>query len=212
MKNRSEQYSRKRVATTNRPRLLCVQDGGEIESRLTHALPHCSIVRAHTAQQAMVAVQNETFDFYIVAARLPDVDGVDLSRRIRKFDPNTPLLLFYDDAEGMPYPEVEDSVSQGCLSAPVDLIVVRVLIDALLESARIANVRARAAEVDAMHDHLRERLDTVERDVRATEKVLEGQAMLMAKAYNAFAAAKGTRAEFFRLWPAVLEQVDRRPG
>src|SRR5262249_61107393 len=117
MKNQSEQYSRKRVATTNRPRLLCVQDGGEIESRLTHALPHCSIVRAHTAQQAMVAVQNETFDFYIVAARLPDADGVDLSRRIRKFDRITQLLLSYDHAEGMPYPELDDAVAQGGLPA-----------------------------------------------------------------------------------------------
>src|SRR5262249_57710098 len=102
--------------------------------------------------------------------------------------------------------------AEGWLAAAVELVVVRGLSDGGLESARIANVRALAAEVDAMHDNLRERLDTVERDVRAREKVFEGQAMLMAKAYNAFAAAKGPRAEFFRLWPAVLEQVDRRPG
>lgn len=47
-----------------------------------------------TAVQAMSSIQTEHFDLYLLDSRLPDVDGFDLCRRIRDFDPDTPILFF----------------------------------------------------------------------------------------------------------------------
>jgi DNA-binding response OmpR family regulator len=47
-----------------------------------------------TAAQAMSSIQTERFDLYLLDSRLPDLDGFDLCRRIRDFDPETPILFF----------------------------------------------------------------------------------------------------------------------
>src|SRR5262245_59323674 len=124
-------------------RLLCVQGDGELAARLSHALAHCQITAAYGAEHAMMLIDGGTFDFYIVSTRLPDADSAALCRRIRKFDASAPLLLYYDERDGMPYPDVDDSGAQGCLPTPVDLMIVRSVIDGLLKSARAASLRAR---------------------------------------------------------------------
>ena len=47
-----------------------------------------------TALQAISSIQTERFDLYLLDSRLPDVDGFDLCRQIRDFDPDTPILFF----------------------------------------------------------------------------------------------------------------------
>jgi DNA-binding response OmpR family regulator len=59
---------------------------------LKHALIEAKAVG--TAAQAMSSIQTERFDLYLLDSRLPDLDGFDLCRRIRHFDPETPILFF----------------------------------------------------------------------------------------------------------------------
>jgi DNA-binding response OmpR family regulator len=47
-----------------------------------------------TAAQALSLIQAERFDLYLLEAWLPDVDGFELCRRMRDFDPHTPILFF----------------------------------------------------------------------------------------------------------------------
>jgi len=46
-------------------------------------------------------IQTEHFDLYLLDAWLPDLDGVELCRRVRVLDPHTPVVFYsgaaYDD-------------------------------------------------------------------------------------------------------------------
>jgi len=50
-----------------------------------------------TAAQALSSIQTERFDLYLLDARLPDLDGFELCRRMRALDPHT-LILFFSGA------------------------------------------------------------------------------------------------------------------
>jgi DNA-binding response OmpR family regulator len=47
-----------------------------------------------TGAQALSAIQAEGFDLYLLDVRLPDLDGFELCRRMRDYDPHTPILFF----------------------------------------------------------------------------------------------------------------------
>ena len=47
-----------------------------------------------TGAQALSSVEAEPFDLYMLDARLPDVDGFELCRRLRAIDQQTPILFF----------------------------------------------------------------------------------------------------------------------
>jgi len=47
-----------------------------------------------TAAQALSLIQAERFDLYLLDSSLPDLDGFELCRRMRDFDPHTPILFF----------------------------------------------------------------------------------------------------------------------
>jgi DNA-binding response OmpR family regulator len=84
------------VPPITQPRVLCVDDDEDCRvmliTLLRRALIEAKAVR--TAAQAMSSIQTERFDLYLLDSRLPDLDGFDLGRRIRDFDPDTPILFF----------------------------------------------------------------------------------------------------------------------
>jgi two-component system, OmpR family, response regulator len=78
------------------PRVLCVEDDEDSRVMLIALLRH-ALIEAQavgTAVQAISSIQTERFDLYLLDSRLPGVDGFDLCRRIRDFDPDTPILFF----------------------------------------------------------------------------------------------------------------------
>src|SRR6266849_3594988 len=79
-----------------RPRVLCVDDDEDSRVMLSTLL-RLALVEAKTvgtAAQALSLVQAERFDLYLMDTSLPDLDGFELCRRIRDFDPDTPILFF----------------------------------------------------------------------------------------------------------------------
>ncbi|HEY8559429.1 MAG TPA: response regulator [Pyrinomonadaceae bacterium] len=47
----------------------------------------------HSPNRALSLIGEEPFDLYIVKSRLPEMTGVELCRRIRKLDSETPILF-----------------------------------------------------------------------------------------------------------------------
>jgi DNA-binding response OmpR family regulator len=91
---------------------------------LKHALIEATAVG--TAAQALSSIQTERFDLYLLDARLPDLDGFELSRRLRALDPHTPILFF----SGAAY---ADDQQRG-IEAGADAYVIKPDLDDLLGS------------------------------------------------------------------------------
>lgn len=79
-----------------RPRVLCVDDDEDSRVMLVALLKHAFIEAkaVGTAAQALSLIQVEYFDLYTLDGRLPQIDGFELCRRIRAFDPHIPILFF----------------------------------------------------------------------------------------------------------------------
>lgn len=90
------------------PRILCVDDDEDSREMLGILLKFWRIETkaVGTAAQALSLIQAERFDLYLLDAWLPDLDGFELCRRLRDFDPHTPILFF----SGAAY---EDDLKRG---------------------------------------------------------------------------------------------------
>lgn len=112
------------------PRVLCVDDDEDSRVMLTTLLRH-ELIEAKavgTAVQAMSSIQTEHFDLYLLDSRLPDLDRFALCRRIRDFDPETPILFFSGAA-------CEADKKRG-IEAGANAYVIKPDVDGLLESIK----------------------------------------------------------------------------
>ena len=78
------------------PRVLCVDDEEDAREMLSELLKGSRIetTAVGTAAQALSVIQTEQFDLYLLESWLPDLDGVELCRRIRVLDAHTPVLFY----------------------------------------------------------------------------------------------------------------------
>jgi DNA-binding response OmpR family regulator len=79
-----------------------------------------------TATQALSLIQAEHFDLYLLDTWLPDLDGFELCRRMRDFDPHTPILFF----SGAAY----DADKKRGIEAGANAYVIKPDVDGLLGS------------------------------------------------------------------------------
>jgi DNA-binding response OmpR family regulator len=127
-----------------RARVLCVDDNDDSREMLCLLLRSSGIeVKAvATADQALSSIQIERFDLYLLDAWLPDLDGFELCRRIRRRLPHTPILFF----SGAAY----ETDKQRGLEAGANTYVIKPDLSGLLEagliaaSGTVAATRARA--------------------------------------------------------------------
>jgi DNA-binding response OmpR family regulator len=111
-------------------RVLCVDDDEDSRVMLTTLLKLAFIdaKAVGTGAQALSSIQTERFDLYLLDARLPDVDGFELCRRMRDFDPDTPILFF----SGAAY---ETDKKKG-IEAGANAYVIKPDIDGLVSSVK----------------------------------------------------------------------------
>ena len=78
-------------------RILAVEsylDCCELISQLLFVEKHnFDITVTHSPARALSLIKEQSFDLYIVKSRLPEMTGVELCRRIRKADADTPILF-----------------------------------------------------------------------------------------------------------------------
>ena len=84
------------MQSITRARVLCVDDDEDNREMLAELLK-LSLIEAKTvgtAFQALSSIETERFDLYVLDARLPEIDGFELCRRVRAIDRHTPILFF----------------------------------------------------------------------------------------------------------------------
>ena len=77
----------------NKRRVLYVEDHEDARELITIVLRQrdYEVANAHTVDGGVRLASEERFDLYLLDSWLPDGSGLDLCRRIRKFDQVTPL-------------------------------------------------------------------------------------------------------------------------
>ena len=80
----------------NKRRVLYVEDHEDTRELITIVLRQrdFKVANAHTVDGGVRLASEERFDLYLLDSWLPDGSGLDLCRRIRKFDPVTPILFY----------------------------------------------------------------------------------------------------------------------
>lgn len=78
-----------------RERILVVDDEPDICWAIEHILKEKGVAsqKALSAQEALKLIGSDKFRFVFLDAKLPDMDGIELARRIREVDPAIIVVL-----------------------------------------------------------------------------------------------------------------------
>ncbi|MGE5525379.1 MAG: response regulator transcription factor [Rhodospirillaceae bacterium] len=181
--------------------VLSLDDDVEVCALLEHLLwPHRVIGVAH-AYVALELIAREAFDLFILDVRLPDMDGLELCRRIRRDDPNVPVII----CSGAATPADELAAMRAGASAyyakPFEPESFQAGVERLLYAADDRNRVAEALVRQVMDDFaLATAFASVPDDDESATFPLEQCA------YRRFIEAGGTRAHFLRTWPTMVEK------
>jgi len=77
-------------------RILVVDDEQYVVQSLYSALrrlPNCQVVMATSGQQALQLCVQEPFDLLITDFMMPDMDGLELAKRVREWYPQTAIIM-----------------------------------------------------------------------------------------------------------------------
>src|SRR5262245_41487016 len=196
-------------------RILFVEDDERLFGIVSLSLNGYRIVTARDFTEGLRLARQHYFDLYILDHNLPDGTGVELCRRIRGFDPYTPVIFV---SGGTCESEVREGLIAGAqiyITKPSSPDVIEWAVARLTLDASARAFEARLDEITAVKEELAiQYKENAQRYEEANGKLLRSEEKaLRAKAKLAFLTAKGTRGDFARLWPSLyVKEVRRRNG
>ncbi len=115
-------------------RILYIEDHKDSREMLAEMLGYSgyTVATANTLADGLTMARLEQFDLYILDSRFPDGTGVDLCRRIRLFDPKTPIIFFSSAAYKH---DIEAGIAAGAqsyLTKPTGIYLIGGVISRLL--------------------------------------------------------------------------------
>ena len=124
--------------------VLFVEDTADTRDLVEFALQGegFTVVTAETADEGLTLARTKTFALILLDIGLPDKDGLELCREIRRFDKQTPVLFYTAFAELLDPTEAAKAGAQGTLRKPEDTA-------RLAEAARELIEKSEAAKGDA---------------------------------------------------------------
>jgi two-component system OmpR family response regulator len=116
-----------------RRRVLFVEDEPALrQSYERHFTPQYDLVFATTGAEALVMLETHHPDVAVLDMRLPDTDGVDLLRKIRRSQPGLPVIITTAYMSIEPQLKVLDLPHSGYIVKPFRLDELGARIDAVL--------------------------------------------------------------------------------
>jgi CheY-like chemotaxis protein len=88
------------MKTPTSPRVLYAEDNEDSLLMISTLLGlyDIEVFSAKTAKDAYQLATKEHFDLYLLDMRLPDANGLDLCRQLRRLDPVTPIVFYSANA------------------------------------------------------------------------------------------------------------------
>jgi DNA-binding response OmpR family regulator len=187
-------------------RILMVEDHEDAWEIAAFFLDKYALFYARDFKEGLRLAQSGYFDLYILDNWLPGGNGIELCRRIREFDPHTPVLFYSACAYERDLQAAYSAGAQEYFVKPVSFAELTKAVSRLISAASKAAFEARRAEIAAVLEELAiRRMENAGRLEKAKAKRLRAEEKaLRAKAQIAFLAAGGTRGDFAREWPPVL--------
>ena len=126
------------MRTQNTPRVLYIEDHEDTRELVTLVLEQRSVevVTGSTIQSGITLARSQHFDLYLLDSWLPDGSGLDLCRRIREFDKDTPILFYSAAAYAADKDQAIHSGAQAYLIKPSQPSELCNLVVSLIESHR----------------------------------------------------------------------------
>ena len=121
--------------TTKIHRILCIEDDPDTCEMLTLVLNPLGyeVISVHTGEDALEKASSGEFAVVLLDTNLPDISGIDLCRRIRTFNPHTPMIFYSGEARPEMIEEAMQAGAQAYLTKPVDPFEVEKNIAKLIE-------------------------------------------------------------------------------
>jgi DNA-binding response OmpR family regulator len=79
--------------TSPKKRILCVEDDRDTCELLNILLAEYTVVFAHSLQESLSLLENQSFDLYLLDNWLPDGSGIEICRKIREQWPEVPIIF-----------------------------------------------------------------------------------------------------------------------
>jgi DNA-binding response OmpR family regulator len=118
-------------------RILYVEDHEDTRELLTMVLQDhdYEVLTVQTIEAALRMVHETKFDLYLLDSWLPDGSGIELCKKIRRVDPNTPILFYSAAAYEADQVSAILAGAQGYLIKPASFNDLCKLINALINAA-----------------------------------------------------------------------------
>lgn len=102
--------------------VLFVEDTSDTRDLVEFSLRQdgLEVVGAQTALEGLELARQNSYALILLDIGLPDKDGLELCREIRRFDSRTPILFYTAYAELLDLEEAAKAGAQGCLRKPED--------------------------------------------------------------------------------------------
>jgi two-component system OmpR family response regulator len=103
-------------------RILCTDDDADTREllRILLELAGFVVTCAEDSSQAISLATTEKFDLYLLDNWLPEMAGEDLCRKLREFDPITPILFYSGAAYEADIARAMAAGASGYLVKPAD--------------------------------------------------------------------------------------------
>lgn len=124
-------------------RILYVDDHEDTSFMLTHLLGQSDyeVVTASSMAAALLLIESEKFDLYVLDKRLPDGSGLDLCRMLNEVTPDVPVIFYSGDAYALHREEGLCAGAEAYVAKPnIDELVSKV--DQILVEAECSSAAA----------------------------------------------------------------------
>jgi DNA-binding response OmpR family regulator len=194
-----------RAPRPKKKRILVVEDHDDERNMLRLILREYDVVAAGDHDEGLRLARRQYFDLYVLGSRAPDGTAIGLCRRIREFDPNTPILFCSRQTYSSDRLEAPGVGAHAYYAKPIEVQEVLRMVTNLLSATAQLLHEARHAEYVAIREELAVRSNENRRSVQiAAERWRRAvRKLLRVKAKTAFLNAGGARGDFARLWPAT---------
>ena len=126
------------MLNTNTPRVLYIEDHEDTRELVTLVLEQkcVEVVTGSTIRSGVALAGSQDFDLDLLDSWLPDGSGLELCRRIREFDQETPIVFYSAAAYEIDRVEAIKSGAQAYLIKPSHPSELCNLVTSLIESHR----------------------------------------------------------------------------